>query len=211
MIFIRTFNSRWERAPFYRSINTNISSYLFSNYFGRKQSPVPHFNSCYPAHTKPNMSFDMASRICTLVSVEELWIKKLEELKTFLVDKDTRQSCGWSHKECNKIQISEVRKVNREKTPKDSSTKIPFVVTNNPRNPNIFNAARHCLPVQHHSKTFKNIIKKTYLIYRRQPPNLKKFSQEPSLIQRKKYFGWKCEDFRCGTYAYIQTGQAILL
>lgn len=68
-----------KRAPFYRSINTNISSYLISNYFWRKQSPVPHFNSCYPAHTKPNMSFDMASRICTLVSVEDLWIKKMKE------------------------------------------------------------------------------------------------------------------------------------
>lgn len=137
--------------------------------------------------------------------------KNWRNLKHFFVDKDTRQSCGWSHQKCNKIQISELRKVNREKTPKDSSTKIPFVVTHNPRNHNTFNASRHCLPVQHHSKTFKNIIKKTYFIYSwRQPPNLKKFLQETNLFQRKKYFGWKCEDFRCGTYAYIQKGQAIL-
>lgn len=71
--------------------------------------------------------------------------KRLEKLKTFLCPQKYFISgeAIWNAKQ---IPISELRKVNREKTPGNSFTEIPFVVFHNPRNHNIFNTTMCCLP-----------------------------------------------------------------
>lgn len=138
--------------------NTNISTDLFYKKTDSHQYLL--FNSCHPAHTKRNIPFNMARRICTIVSDEERRNKRLEELKTFLCrQKYPNGLVAEAIRNAKQEPISELRKFNREKTPGNSSTKIPFVVTYNPRNHNIFNTTRHCLPVLHHSKILKDIIK----------------------------------------------------
>lgn len=74
------------------------------------------------------------------------------------------------------IPISQLRKFNGENTWKQ----LNIVLVYNPRNHNIPNTKRECLPVLHQSKTLKNIIKESndyrMTIYsRRQLHNLKKY------------------------------------
>lgn len=42
------------------------------------------FRSCHPSHTKRNIPFNLARRICTIITDKTLRSKRLEELKIFL-------------------------------------------------------------------------------------------------------------------------------
>lgn len=87
-----------------------------------------------------------------------------------------------------------------------TSLQLTKSVTHTPTNHNIFNTKNYSLVDLHQSKILKNIIKDSNLIKsRRQTPNLKTLLTKQSLHQQKKYL----RIYRCGTYAYIQTGQTI--
>ena len=84
------------------------------------------FRSCHRHHTKVNVPFNLAQRICKIVSEEQRRDFRLEELKTFLI------SCYYPQELINQA-------INTAKDQNNSFTLnlqnpdiIPLVITNNP-------------------------------------------------------------------------------
>jgi hypothetical protein len=170
------------------------------------------FNSCHPSHTKRNIPFNLARRICTIVTNEELRTKRLIELTTYLQRKKyPLDLITEAIRKAKQIPITELRKVNRKTYSKTLPTEIPFVITNNPRNHNIFNTTRNCFPIIQQSENLKDIINQKEIIYcRKQPPNLKKLLTKAKFTSREEIFTVsKCEDPRCGTCDFLRTGNSI--
>ena len=167
------------------------------------------FDSCHPSHTKRNIPFNMARRVCTIVIDETRRNNRLRELKTFLLrQKYPSNLVDAAIEKAKEIPISELRKFSR--TSKHGNNKeISLVVTHNPRNHNMFDTVKHCFPILQQSDNIKELIDMKNIVYsRRQPPNLKK------LLTRAKFTSTeetptvsKCMDPRCGTCPYLKTGE----
>lgn len=170
------------------------------------------FRSCHPSHTKRNIPFNLAKRICTIVSDPELRLKRLEELKTYLIKQHYPENLinAGINKSLN-IPLTELRKTK----PKEDQNpeNIPFVVTHNPRNHNILGSAKRFLPILEQSNNMKNLLRKSNIINsRRQAPNLKKLlsaAKFTSTDERKCVK--RCGDPRCGTCVHLEEGNEKIL
>ena len=125
------------------------------------------FRSCHRHHTKVNVPFNLAQRICKIVSSTARRQYRLKELKSFLT------SCFYPEK-----LIDEAIKSAKEKdTSSDFSIEkpdiIPLVITHNPN---------HAIDFQFIKSKINNVkstrlqrsIKNKPLLATRQPPNLKR-------------------------------------
>ncbi|XP_062576664.1 uncharacterized protein LOC134238563 [Saccostrea cucullata] len=132
------------------------------------------FNSCHPSHTKRNIPFNMARRICTIVIDEDRRNTRLCELRIFLSrQKYPSKLIEAAIQKAKEIPINELRTIRHHE--EENNEKIPFVLTHNPRNHNIFKTAKQFFPIIQQSETLRDLIKpKDILHSRRQPPNLKK-------------------------------------
>ena len=132
------------------------------------------FRSCHPSHTKRNIPFNLARRICTIVSEIDLKQKRLHELKIFLKRQHYPEGLiDVAIETASKIPINELRRT-RDKD-ENQPGNIPFVITFNPRNHNILSSAKRFFPILEQSQNMKNLIKETEMIKsRRQAPNLKR-------------------------------------
>ena len=135
-------------------IHISVKDYKISTDIYRKPTDSQqyvHFKSCHPPHTKQNIPFNLARRICTIVEDEKLRNRRLVELQTDLTKQGYPETLT---KNCiarsDVIPLIELR---QDKEPKSNEHKIlAFVSTYNPRNPNFF-----------------SIIKKTFLVLNASP------------------------------------------
>ena len=114
----------------FKSIEIYIYSDLYCKDTDAHQSLQLH--SCHPSHTKRNIPFNLAKRICTIVSYPELRTKQLKLLKIYLIKQHYLENLidGGVNKSLN-IPLTELRKTKPKKDQKPDN--IPFVVTNNPK------------------------------------------------------------------------------
>ncbi|XP_062601156.1 uncharacterized protein LOC134262845 [Saccostrea cucullata] len=164
------------------------------------------FYSCHPSHTKRNIPYNMARRICTIVTDTTLRLKRLEEFKSYLQKQHYPENLiNAGIEKAENIPTSVLRNTRR----KDDSEKsdIPFVVTHNPRNHNILRSARRFFPILEQSQNLKDIIKESQIINsRRQAPNLKKILTRARFATLNAKVVKKCCDPRCGTCEYLEEG-----
>ena len=169
------------------------------------------FKSCHPSHTKRNIPFNLARRICTIVSEKKLQEKRLCELKTFLkrqlypedlIDSAIRNALNFN--------INELRTTrDKQETKKEN---IPFVITYNPRNHNILSSAKRFFPILKQSPKMKNLVRESHIINsRRQAPNLKRLLTRAKFATSNSSYVQKCGDPRCGTCDIIEEGSMIIL
>ena len=95
------------------------------------------FRSCHPSHTKRNIPFNLARRICTIVKDLNLRDKRLKELEIYLLRQNYPKNLimnGISNAKGIPLQTLR-RSQPRDETRQQSN--IPFVVTHNPKNHNI--------------------------------------------------------------------------
>ncbi|VDI57594.1 Hypothetical predicted protein [Mytilus galloprovincialis] len=168
------------------------------------------FRSCHPSHTKRNIPFNLARRICTIVINLELRDKRLQELKNYLKRQNYPvRLIENGIKNALKIPIAELRKTVSREDKKDKQQSIPFVITHNPRNHQILNSAKGFLPILHKSEKMKDLVDKSQLIgSRRQAPNLKKLLTRAQFSTQKVAEIQKCGDPRCGTCEMLEVGQS---
>ncbi|VDI57978.1 Hypothetical predicted protein, partial [Mytilus galloprovincialis] len=168
------------------------------------------FRSCHPSHTKRNIPFNLARRICTIVINLELRDKRLQELKNYLKRQNYPvRLIENGIKNALKIPIAELRKTVSREDKKDKQQSIPFVITHNPRNHQILNSAKGFLPILHKSEKMKDLVDKSQLIgSRRQAPNLKKLLTRAQFSTQKVAEIHKCGDPRCGTCEMLEVGQS---
>ena len=131
-----------------------------------------HFKSQHPKTCLKAIPYNLARRICTIVSDLKLRDTRLNELRTALLQRAFPISLINKGIELAKqIPLSELRKVKEKK----SSDVLTFVTTFNKCNPEIFNEAYKNLNQLRMSERMENILNETKLVKsKRQPKNLKK-------------------------------------
>ena len=189
-VLIRKENNKITTDIYYKSTDTH--QYL-------------HFGSSHPRHIKRAIPYNLARRICTIVSEEETKNQRLNELKTFLLDQLYP---------INLINdgIKKAKEINRDElinpTPRnDQEAKIlPLVTTYNPRNLNITPAVRNLNEILKTDEEMARVLSKfKFINSKRQPKNLgrmlcpSKFSKSTNTVR-------KCKDKRCGTCPYLREG-----
>lgn len=171
------------------------------------------FRSCHPSHTKRNIPYCLAKRVCTIVDNPETKKLRLNELAVFLERRHyPKKLITRGIENANGIPQEELRRV-KPKPEKDEL--ISFVTTHNPRNIDVYRIAKENLPILHKSQRLKQLFPaEDILKSKRQPKNLKRLLTKAKFlstaeIQETKVK--KCGDSRCGTCAHLVTGNHIIL
>jgi len=184
--------------------NTEINTDIYYKETDSKQ--YLNFTSCHNKHTKINIPFTLAKRICTIVSNDKLKLKRLNELKHSLIQRKYPQSIiNTGIKKALSIPKHELLS---KSTQKDKSNIIPFISTQNPKNKELFGVLKNNIDILQTDPVMNKIISDQKIIKcKRQPPNLKRLltksyfsSQEPRVS--------KCNDPRCALCGYIIEGNS---
>ena len=171
------------------------------------------FRSCHPSHTKRNIPFNLARRICTIVTDQTLRSRRLEELKRYLLQQNYPLNLiNAGIENATKIPVQDLRQCRRTSNSKNDEN-ISFVITHNPRNRNILLDAKRLFPILEQSENMKKLIQpKDIINSRRQAPNLKKMLTKARFTTKEDIPSvTKCGDPRCGTCTYIKEGNRIQL
>ena len=189
-------NNKLNTDIFYKATDTN--QYL-------------NFNSCHPKHTKTNIPYSLARRICCIVSDADIKTKRLNELENFLLQQNYPKSL--ITKGVEKATSLSQEEVRAPKNRNSNTKTLPLVLTHNPNNPQIINRIKQNLQFVKNSEKIKPILENTKLIVsRRQPKNLKKQLTQARFVSERTYNTvTQCGEPRCGTCAIIMTGIDIKL
>ncbi len=164
-----------------------------------------HFKSCHPRHTKQSIPYSQARRLCTIIDDNQIRDKRLEEMKTFFLQR------GYPLPLIND-GIAKAKSIPqdtlRSARPKQKLDTLPFVSTNNPRNPNLGQTVKSTLETLCNNNRMLKVLNNTkYIKCTRQPKNLKKMLTKAKFtsIDREYNTGsQKCQDKRCGTCPFLQ-------
>ena len=168
------------------------------------------YRSCHPKHTKRNIPYCLARRICTIVSQTNTRDQRLDELKIFLKHQHyPDQIITKGIEKAKEHSMEELRQTRQ--TRQENKTVLPLVITHNPNNPNITGLIKENLKFLENSKKLKPILDTTTLIIsRRQPKNLKRHLTQAKFSNvEKEPTVEKCGEQRCGTYPILSTGSSI--
>ena len=95
-----------------------------------------NFNSCHLKHTKQNIPYSLAKRICSIVSKPEVRNQRLRELEDFLKSQEyPTKLIQQGITKAESLTTSELRQ-NKNQSTRQSQT-LPLVITHNPKNPQI--------------------------------------------------------------------------
>ncbi len=152
------------------------------------------FRSCHPRHTKNNIPFNLARRICTITSQETTRLKRLLELKNILIQRNYPPQL--IENGIQKALDIDRKELLKPKTNTDNDPNIlTFVHTHNPNNVNMGKIVTESIHMLKKSEKFTEILNNTKLIMsKRQSPNLKKILTRAALPQTTKHSSKKCGD-----------------
>ena len=163
------------------------------------------YRSCHPRHTRHNVPFNLARRICTIVSDTELRDTALKELHHTLLQRNyPTQLISHAINKAKEIEVQELRRTS-VKTP----TKALIVVTTyNPNNPDFIHLARPVLPILYDEGKFGTRLREEGLLHsKRQPPNLKRLLTKAKFGTNPDTFTvTKCNNKRCKCCNHLLTG-----
>jgi hypothetical protein len=171
-----------------------------------------NYNSNHPRYVKNNIPYNLARRICTIVSNPELKLKRLKELTRFL------RECSFPdniiiqgiEKSLNLSQ-GELRNQSPKRKENDTNrTLIPFITTHTPNLNNNYNVIQKTVELLEASPSlgghFKNI---KILNSKRQPPNLKKMLTSASFGKTERVGEIKkCGDNKCILCTHLIEGKS---
>ena len=167
------------------------------------------FYSCHPKHTKQNIPYNLARRICTIISKKDLRNTRLAELRTRLKEKSYPQSLiEHGIKKALTIPINELREPKKQLN--NSKIILPLVTTYNPNNHNTFPEikARYELFTGARMKKLKD--ETTLINSKRQANNLKRILTRAAFTENKPETGTKkCGSSKCGTCKYMLEAKEI--
>jgi hypothetical protein len=169
------------------------------------------FSSSHPRHTKSNIPFAQARRICLIVTDMETRDKQLDTLKTNLLSQGYPENIILHGINQAKSIPQETLRLGTARN--DDNDILPLVITHNPNNPQINTSITAALAIAKGSEIMRDKLeRKKLIISRRQPKNLKNIltsarfdtSTDMSPAGTKK-----CGNKRCGTCPHMMEANNI--
>ena len=164
------------------------------------------FSSCHPRHTKINIPYNLARRLKTIISEQNVLINRMKELKMFLLKQNYPENLidGGIEKAMN-LEKSTLRTV-KDKT---EDQVMPYVSTHNPKNPEIYNVIQFNLPILHEDPKMSNILSNFKMIKsKRQPKNLKRLLTKAKFNSNNYHEVKRCQRPNCGLCRHLIEGDA---
>ena len=166
------------------------------------------YTSSHPRHTKNNIPYNLARRICMIVENQDKRKRRLYDLKQILLRKQyLAEIIDYGVNKALTQTTEELRRMREQAT---ENNLLCLVTTYNPNNPQVFQLVRKTLPMLNQNSSLKSIMSKTKVIHsQRQPRNLKRmltnsyFSSQKDIDPEVKICGTK----RCGTCPYLKQGK----
>ena len=109
----------------------NITTDIYSKDTDTKQ--YLNFKSCHPKHTKTSIPYNLARRICTIVSEKHTRDKRLDELKTTLKLRNFPTTVIETGIQ-KALQTPRSQLLQTQLTNRNDESIIPYVSTHNPNN-----------------------------------------------------------------------------
>lgn len=204
-----TIEKNKNRLPFLDTVIINNNGKLQTDIYYKPTDSKQYllYTSCHPKHTKNSIPYNLARRIKMIVSEENTLLKRLEDLKTFLVKQ--KYPPALIEDSIRKIKYFKRSDLLKEKVIDSEKNKIPYVTTFNPHNPELYPEIRHNKSILLRDERMKTIFsKKIFLKSKRQSPNLKKLLTKAKFSNRKEteFAVTKCKEPRCGLCKYLKEG-----
>jgi hypothetical protein len=153
------------------------------------------YDSCHPRHTKNAVPYNLARRICTIVSNIPIKNERLKELEAFLIRrKYTLQIINHGIENAKKQPQEILRKVKI----KEESNILPFITRHNPNRENDFGKVKMIMDYIKETPSLNEIYNNTKIIHsKRQPSNLKNILCRAAFTMNDKTSVKKCNKPRC--------------
>ena len=167
-----TIKSNHEKLPFIDVLLYKQGNSLSMDIFYKKTDTNQYlnFNSCHAKHTKINVPYCLARRICSIVSDEERRKKRLLELEEFLERQNyLRNVILKGIDNATSLSVAELRSP-KEKIENEKA--LPLVITHNPNNPQVINKIKRDIQILYNSEENEKYARKHET--HRQPPTAKK-------------------------------------
>ena len=168
------------------------------------------YTSSHPRHTKNNIPYNLARRICMIVENQYIRKWRLYDLydKQILLRKQyPAEIVDYGVNKALTQTTEGLRRVREQAT---ENNLLCLVTTYNPNNPQVFQQVRKTLPMLNQNCSLKSIMSKTKVIHSQlQPRNLKRmltnsyFSNQKDTDPEVRICGTK----RCGTCPYLKRGK----
>ena len=200
-----------EKLPFLDILLLKNNSTILTDIYSKETDSKQYlnFHSCHPKHTKTSIPYNLARRICTIVSDQDTQQRRLSELRTSLQKRnypDTLITEGF------KNATSIPRNLLLTTTEKKTEDILPYVSTYNPNNTEMFGILKGNSHILTNDQTMREALSTTKMIKsKRQPPNLKKmltkakFADQASITTHKVF---RCKRPNCALCNYLAEGQS---
>ena len=117
------------------------------------------YTSCQPKHTKNNIPFNLARRICSNVSDRITLEVRLSELKQFLINR--RNPENLIDIGIEKAKAIPKQQLRQQKSDKINQETLSYISTFNPKNPETFSLIYNRFPMLQTDERLKRILEET--------------------------------------------------
>ena len=145
------------------------------------------YTSSHPRHTKNNIPYNLARRICMIIDNQEIRKRRLHDLKQILLTK--QYPAEIINFAINKALTQTPEELRRVREQPNENNLLCLVTTYNPNNPQEFQLVRITLPILNQNSSLKSIMSKTTVIHsQRQPRNLKRLLRSSYFSRQKETY-----------------------
>ena len=200
-----------EKLPFLDILLLKYSNRILTDIYSKETDSKQYlnFHSCHPKHTKTSIPYNLARRICTIVSDQDTQKRRLSELHISLQKRNYPDSViSEGFKKATSIPRN-ILLTTREKKAEDI---LPYVSTYNPNNTEMFRILKGNIHILTNDQTMREALSTSKIIKsKRQPPNLKKiltkakFAEQASRTMHKVF---KCNRANCALCDYLAEGHS---
>ena len=200
-----------EKLPFLDVLLLKYGNRIITDIYFKETDSKQYlnFHSCHPKHTKTSIPYNLARRICTIVSDKNTQQKWLLELRISLQKRnypDTVINEGF------KKATSIPRNLLLTTKEKEEEDVLPYVFTYNPNNTEMFGILKGNIHILSNDQTMREALAESKIIKsKRQTPNLKKLLTKAKFEEqrsRTKHRVFKCNRANCALCGYLAEGNS---
>ena len=161
-----------EKLPFLDVLLLKYGNRIITDIYFKETDSKQYlnFHSCHPKHTKTSIPYNLARRICTIVSDKDTQQKRLLELRISL---QKRNYPNTVINEGFKKATSIPRNLLLTTKEKEEEDVLPYVSTYNPNNTEMFGILKGNIHILSNDQTMREALAESKIIKsKRQPPNL---------------------------------------